>query len=313
MTLKRYKNRLCYILVLLCLMTTAVFAAGNIDLNNDVTLKVSAVFGKKPVSGMQFDAYLISNVDDCGELTVLDRYEAYAGELDIRGKQDEAWQEMASKLEREILLSEDVKPTRTALTDQDGIAAFMDIPMGLYLVIGNGVERDGYVYTTAPFFVMLPEQDLTSNTWNYQVFANAKPEQNPVVQDYKVLKIWKDECHKSQRPKSIQIQLVCDGEPYGDPVTLPENGRWEHTWENLDVNHKWTVTEAAPEGYKTPEVEQNGNQFIVTNTCSKTTTSNNPNLPQTGQLWWPVPVLLCAGLFLVVVGLIRRRGSEREN
>lgn len=35
-------------------------------------------------------------------------------------------------------------------------------------------------------------------------------------------------------------------------------------------------------------------------------------LPQTGQLWWPVPVLVCAGLGSVVVGLIRRREGEDE-
>lgn len=32
-----------------------------------------------------------------------------------------------------------------------------------------------------------------------------------------------------------------------------------------------------------------------------------PILPQTGQLWWPVPLLLAGGLLLVVLGLSRRR------
>lgn len=30
-------------------------------------------------------------------------------------------------------------------------------------------------------------------------------------------------------------------------------------------------------------------------------------LPKTGMLWWPVPVLLCAGLVLVMIGILRRR------
>lgn len=37
-----------------------------------------------------------------------------------------------------------------------------------------------------------------------------------------------------------------------------------------------------------------------------------PTLPQTGQLWWPVPVLTAAGLLLVIAGLLRRRGAENE-
>lgn len=41
-------------------------------------------------------------------------------------------------------------------------------------------------------------------------------------------------------------------------------------------------------------------------------TTKPGTLPQTGQLWWPVPLLLCAGLFCVSVGLLRRRGDHRE-
>ena len=32
-----------------------------------------------------------------------------------------------------------------------------------------------------------------------------------------------------------------------------------------------------------------------------------PDLPQTGVLWWPVPVLACAGLFLFLIGWGKRR------
>lgn len=37
-----------------------------------------------------------------------------------------------------------------------------------------------------------------------------------------------------------------------------------------------------------------------------------PKLPQTGQLWWPVPILACGGLVFVLVGLIRRKGGKHE-
>lgn len=36
-------------------------------------------------------------------------------------------------------------------------------------------------------------------------------------------------------------------------------------------------------------------------------------LPQTGQLWWPVPVLTCGGLGCIVVGLLRRRRDGDED
>ena len=36
-------------------------------------------------------------------------------------------------------------------------------------------------------------------------------------------------------------------------------------------------------------------------------------LPQTGQLWWPVPLLICAGLGCIAVGLFRRREDRNED
>ena len=37
-----------------------------------------------------------------------------------------------------------------------------------------------------------------------------------------------------------------------------------------------------------------------------------PHLPQTGQLWWPVPVLLGCGVVCLLIGGIRRRGGDHE-
>ena len=65
------------------------------------------------------------------------------------------------------------------------------------------------------------------------------------------------------------------------------------------------------------EVSKEGITFVVTNTYvddvpeeQNPTNTPKPTLPQTGQLWWPVPVLLCAGLLLLIVGLVRSRRSK---
>ena len=42
---------------------------------------------------------------------------------------------------------------------------------------------------------------------------------------------------------------------------------------------------------------------------SSDTPSGN-RLAQTGQLWWPVPLLICAGLACIVLGLLRRRKNS---
>lgn len=310
----KIRKRVCALVLgflAVMLFPVSVFAAGSIDLNHSHSLTVTAVYGQKPISGMQFDAYFISRVDECGELTVIDRYLDYQDDLDIRGKDDESWQTMAQILAREILLDKELKPSRSTVTGRDGAAVFPDMSMGLYLILGSTIETDGYVYSTSPFFVMLPENDLSSNTWNYDVVANAKPGQEPIREDYTVIKVWKDDCHKDQRPQSITISLICDGEVYST-ITLPHSGAWSYTWEDLETNHQWTVTEEKEDGYQEPDIQQNGSAFIITNTCDKPTQPDEPTLPQTGQLWWPVPVLIAAGLFLIVIGLFRRRGISDE-
>ena len=44
----------------------------------------------------------------------------------------------------------------------------------------------------------------------------------------------------------------------------------------------------------------------------KTEPTDSGRLPQTGQLWWPLPVMLAAGLILLVCGIDQKR-KEREN
>lgn len=302
------------LLLILLMLPVTVFAAGSIDINAPTSLTVYASFDNTPVAGMEFRAYLVSTADENGALTVTARFAAYAGDLDIQGKNDSAWRDVADKLEREIVMNTAISPDAAATSDEGGAARFENLTKGLYLVMAEGVERDNYVYTTAAFFVLIPSRNMQTDTWNYRVTANAKVAQNPVTVDYEVIKIWKDDCHKTQRPQSITVDLLCDGEIY-DTVTLPHEGHWSYTWHDLNENHKWTVAEHRLEGYANPDVTQEGNIFIVTNTCNKPTTPTTPGkpgLPQTGQLWWPVPVLLLAGLLFVAIGLFRRRRTGDE-
>lgn len=321
--MKKYKSLAALLLgfiLVAALFPIHALAAGSIDLNRDASLTITEKYGEQPLSGVRFDLYLVSTADESGELTPVPAFEKYAAELDIRGQNDSAWQALAEKLERELLLGNlgQLLPADSAVTGEQGTASIPSpgrkLTLGLYLVPGTRTEKEGYVYSTAPFFVLLPELDAQSNTWNYAPAAKAKPGQSPVLVDYQVVKIWRDDCHKTQRPQSITIQLLCDGEVY-DTITLPHNGAWKYTWHDLDTNHLWTVTETKLPGYQEPEIQQVENTFLVTNTCGKPGTPTGPEkpiLPQTGQLWWPVPVLLAAGLLFVVIGLIRRRGARHE-
>lgn len=36
-----------------------------------------------------------------------------------------------------------------------------------------------------------------------------------------------------------------------------------------------------------------------------------PIIPQTGLLWWPVPILLCLGVVMLIIGVVRRKAKQR--
>jgi LPXTG-motif cell wall-anchored protein len=35
-------------------------------------------------------------------------------------------------------------------------------------------------------------------------------------------------------------------------------------------------------------------------------------LPQTGQLWWPIPMLLAFGMLFILTGILRRRNMNEK-
>lgn len=348
-------NRIAALLLTLAALMAALpataLAAGSIDLNRAVSLTLSYQDGETPLVGAELALYLVATVDDCGELTATEPFAPF--NVNIRGKNDAAWQALASTLEGYVL-RDGLSPADTAQTGPTGQASFPSgentLTPGLYLVLGQRLTQNGMRYDPAPFFVLLPTQDKTANQWAYCVSANGKftSSKIPGHSDKsdltrKVLKIWEDDGHDEARPAEITVQLLRDGAVY-DSVTLSAANNWRYTWTGLSRDHQWTVTEDIPDHY-VPTIVPEGITFVITNTYTGDTpdTPNTPDtpdksdqpdssetpdqpkqpdtpdssgqdtaptLPQTGQLWWPVPVLLCGGLLCIVLGLIRRRGAR---
>ena len=122
-----------------------------------------------------------------------------------------------------------------------------------------------------------------------------------------------------------------------DPVTVDRDGN--ATFSDLTFGLYLVVQKTAASGYgktapflvSVPYLYADEYQYDVTSqpktdlerevptkptspTTKPTTTSSGggKKLPQTGQLWWPVPVLACAGLGCIAVGLFRRREARDE-
>ena len=124
----------------------------------------------------------------------------------------------------------------------------------------------------------------------------------------RVQKRWDDEGYASKRPASITVELLCNGLVY-DTQTLNADNKWQYIWENLPAKDKmrkdnvWTLREIEPNGYTSKVWEEDGT-FIVLNSYK------GSKLPQTGQLWWPVPLLCTAGLVLLAAGLMLKKRRQ---
>ena len=92
----------------------------------------------------------------------------------------------------------------------------------------------------------------------------------------KVEKKWRDAGFEKERPESVKIQLLADGQAYGAPITLNNDNGWVYEWKDLPKVDKdgkeieYTVQEVEMAG-KTigidyiPSYENKGDTFTVTN------------------------------------------------
>ena len=116
-----------------------------------------------------------------------------------------------------------------------------------------------------------------------------------------------------------------------DPVTVGKDGK--ATFSNLTFGLYLVVQKTAASGYRkiapflvsVPYLYRDEYQYELTSqpktdleqevkpTAPPSSGGGGGKLPQTGQLWWPVPLLICAGLGCIAVGLFRRREDRNED
>lgn len=142
------------------------------------------------------------------------------------------------------------------------------------------------------------------------------------LRELTVVKKWADKDGEN-RPKSVQANLILksageyadeitdqDAEKVLDTVTLRESNDWEHTWTGLDTRlGTYRVREhKVPQGYTVSYREdEDSGLWTIVNTIKK------DGLIQTGQLNWPIPVLLALGGLLVLGGWSMLRKKEEFN
>lgn len=235
-----------------------------------------------PVSNMQVSLYRVADEN----YNLVDSFSRYSIDL----KQDV--QGAANVLENRILM-DGIEADTCVTSDSVGNASFTGLESGIYLVVGKEVFQDGVFY--------MPQVSLVSLSGDLSV--DLKYEMSDKPSRIHVLKVWKKD-NKKSRPKSIEVCLLRSDGIVVDRVVLNSDNQWSNTWENLSTLYTYRVMETSvPSGYK-ESCTREKDTIVLTNTGNLTDKVEKKDevLPNSGQLWWPVPVLLFVGLVLFGLG-----------
>ena len=301
---------LIFAMVFSLVVSTAALAAGGFDANQTCGLSIRYSFEGVAVSEAKFSVYRVGELSEDGRLSLSGKFADYPVVVD--GLDDESFSAAAETLYGYVQL-DDVQADWELVTDGEGLAVLNGLTSGLYLLAGQPRVDEAVTYVTVPMLLALPYSG--GDDWSYYVEILPKCYAEPTHTALKVLKVWDDKGREAARPAEITVKLLRDGE-VAETVKLNAENNWRYIWEELEASATWTVVEEISGDY-TVSVTREGVTYVITNTFKQpppppTPTPTQPPIPQTGLVWWPVPVLLLAGAVLIAVGFIGRKEDGDE-
>ncbi len=309
------QNRiLCHaIAALICLLLTfsQVYAQPSDPIAFDGNIEIHYSDGNTGLEGVNFMIYEVAAFDESNVLAVTDAFADYQIDFDF---QDGSGMRALAQTIDAYVVRDGIAPVMVQQTDASGTTVFAGL-RGLYLVRGEEAVINGNLYTPEPTLICLPYLDEDHNV-NYSVSIEPKKDVVPLPEEVSVsvVKVWSDSGREEFRPKGISIELYKDGEKI-DTVTLNKDNNWRYSWDGLDAAYSYRVTEeSVPEGY-TVRIEREEKSFVVTNTIvpGKPEKPDEPKLPQTGMLQWPIPVMAATGIILLLLGLFGKRFFKKND
>lgn len=307
------------LLLCLCLLLApyGALAASTSDATAPITpetecsLTVAYCRGETAFSGVEVRLYRVAEVSADFRYTLTQPFAASGLVLEgIRSSGE--WDVIRSTLEAYIVAYH-MAPTATALTDATGQAKFDALCTGMYLAVADRVEQGNRQYVFDAALIALPTLGA-DGSWQYAAAVNAKGEELPPIEPdeettLQVLKLWRGDEQRKDRPKSIEVAIFCDGKLH-QTVTLSEENNWTYSWSAKKDGSDWTVTEQnVPQGY-TLTVEERNAAFVLTNTWTPTTPEPPADTPQTGdtaRVWLYLLILVASGILLIVLGPIGKK------
>lgn len=284
-----------HVIVLLCAVVISFGVSAPVTYAANGTADLTVTWKD---AGQDIVLYRVCDRNPNGTYTYTDDFKDYG--VDIFGLSQK---ELESNVEllAAYAVRDNLTPLDSFISDDSGKHVFSDLEYGAYLVF-NKDTVDGLKVSIVPIFVFL-EKDM-------EVVMKPLDE---TFTSCKVYKIWSDN-DSDDRPDEIEVQLLDADGTVVDEQTLSDDNNWYYEWTDLKEGKYKIVEKSVPSGYKL-SLSRSKNTWKLTNKKGnppKPTPKKNKKIPQTGQLWWPVPVLLSAGFLCLIVGLLRRRKKETD-
>ena len=320
------------------------------------------------MAGVASHLYLVATIDENGQYTITDDFKAYFDDQDFFNNDYDYddWKSCVAYEEtgdtdnlKTYVKSKGIKAVAEGTSNSKGETYYTNLTLGVYYVLSDRLEKDGYTHSFVNFVYPVPILELDKSTGkisvNYNAAASPKKSKvkNTVISHCRIIKRWDDDGYTNRRPSSVTFNIYCDGY-FRESVRLSSANNWYYEWQQEGV-HDYTVEESsAGAGYTSSvAVIKRGNdfEFICTNSYNPPPppTENPPEepgtpdepgqpavpgipsipevlgairelpqvlgarrLPQTGQLWWPLPILVIAGIFFIIKGIRKNNRSNHE-
>lgn len=337
----KYQHRQsCYSRIkrMICMLAFAAVLAGLL-MNTPVLAAAEAEQTKGsisigcPAEGLEFSLYRVADYKDTGDFALIEKFQNYRVSLD-----SDEWKGTARTLV-DYAERDGIQADAELKSESDKTVCFENLSRGLYLVKGQEIEAqdNGKAKISVPPVSLIALPDASQkDTLHIRVNLKYDEEKMDNIEASQtkihVLKVWKQDQVK-ERPASVQVDLLRTDQngttTVVDSQILKKENQWSYTWENLSSQVSWSVVETeVPSGY-TVSTSREGNTVVLTNTktadsedksesTDKTGTSgenggnSSQKLPQTGQLWWPVPLLMLAGVICLLAGKQLRKSMEEK-
>lgn len=137
-----------------------------------------------------------------------------------------------------------------------------------------------------------------SNDWTYAWEADS-------VHEWRVIEVdipeGYDVVYRSNETQYVIVNTYTDSSSITDSTEYSDSNMTE-----TNISTETEVTETNTEKPDSTETQKTQTSVVASTTVTTVTTqttTETEKLPQTGQLWWPVPLLALAGLFSIVIGV----------